>query len=93
MGLEKSGDISLALMGEGGKAIPPQSPHSTLTPTETHCGKSWRVHPPHLQGSGLSSLPRLQPQELSCQIAPTEELPGSNLNPDASPVAKRHDPI
>lgn len=53
---------------------------------------------PSLQGSGLSSLPQLQPQELqgqglSLQIAPAEELPGRNLNQDASPVAEKHDAV
>lgn len=65
---------------------------------ETHPGKSWTLHPSHLWGSGLSSLPwlqsqELQGQELSLQIALAEELLGKNVNQDASPVAERHDDV
>lgn len=56
------------------------------------------MHPSRLRGSGLSSLPQLQPQELqgwglSLQFAPVEELLGRNLNQDTSPAAERHDAV
>lgn len=101
MGLERSRDISLALAGGEGEGSSPLDPHSPEHPQRPTLGRGGGCTPLVCrvsQGSGLSSLPRLRPQELqgqglSLQIAPAEELLGRSLNQDACPAAERHDAV